>query len=98
MNIKLTVQFTLLTFAIMLASWGTMIVLGGFGIVESTHPWVFILQLIGSLSPAIASYIAMKKNKKNHGLQGMAQTNFQCKNPRCLLYSSSFTCCGISYT
>ena len=64
MNVKLTVQFTLLTFAIMLASWGTMIVLGQFSIVESTHPWVFILQLIGGLSPAIASYIALKKSGK----------------------------------
>ena len=64
MNIKLTVQFTLLTFAIMSAAWGTMIVLGQFGIVESIHPWVFILSLIGGLSPAIASYIALKKNKK----------------------------------
>jgi len=64
MNIKLTVQFILLTFGIMLVTWGTMIVLGQFGIVESIHPWVFILQLIGGLSPAIASYIALKKNKK----------------------------------
>ena len=79
MNVKLTVQFTLLTFAIMLASWGTMIVLGQFGIVESTHPWVLILHLIGSLSPAIASYIALKKNKRITGFKEWLKLVFKAK-------------------
>jgi membrane protease YdiL (CAAX protease family) len=79
MNVKLTVQFTLLTFAIMLVSWGTMIVLGQFGIVESTHPWILILQLIGGLSPAIASYIALKKNSKIAGFKEWLKLMFNAK-------------------
>ena len=64
MNVKLFRQFLILTFAIMLLTWGTMIVLAQFGIVESTHPLVFILQFIGGLSPTIASYIALKRSNK----------------------------------
>jgi len=64
MNNKLTAQFIILTFTIMLTTWGTMIILAQFGIAESTHPWVFVLQLIGGLSPAIASYTTLRKNIK----------------------------------
>ena len=79
MNVKLTVQFTLLTFGIMLVTWGTMIVLGQFGIVESSHAWIFILQLIGGLSPAIASYIALKKNNKIAGFKEWLKLMFNAK-------------------
>jgi len=56
-----------------------MIVLGQFGIVESTHPWVLILHLIGSLSPAIASYIALKKNKRITGFKEWLKLVFKAK-------------------
>ncbi|MCL2633669.1 MAG: CPBP family intramembrane metalloprotease [Oscillospiraceae bacterium] len=79
MNVKLTMQFLIWTFLIMLATWGTTIVLGQFGIVESTHPWVLILQLVGGLSPAIASYIAMKKNKKTTGFKQWFKLVFNAK-------------------
>ena len=64
MNLKLTIQFILLTFGIMLITWGALVVFGQFGMTEENHAWLFILNLIGSLSPPIASYIALKKNDK----------------------------------
>jgi membrane protease YdiL (CAAX protease family) len=63
----------------MLATWGTMIILAGFGIAESSHPWILILQLIGGLSPAIASYIAMKKNGKVTGFKQWFKLIFNVK-------------------
>jgi len=67
-NKKITVQFTILTFAIAYLVSGTLIALGQFG--YSVHNWVHTLQqfvmnipfAIYILSPAIASYIVLKRN------------------------------------
>lgn len=66
---KVIVQFTVLTFCIAYFVSGGLIVLGQFG--YSVHNWVHSLQqfmmnipfAIYILSPAIASYIVLKKNK-----------------------------------
>ncbi|MDR2546552.1 MAG: CPBP family intramembrane metalloprotease [Lachnospiraceae bacterium] len=80
MNTKLTAHFLVITFVIMLAAWGTVIILAGFGIAESTHPWVLILQLIGGLSPTIASYIALKRSNMITGFKEWLKLVFNAKS------------------
>ena len=67
-NKKIIVQFTILTFSIAYLVSGALIILGQFG--YSVYNWVHTLQQfvmnipfsIYILSPAIASYIVLKKN------------------------------------
>lgn len=85
-NKKITVQFTILTFAIAYLVSGTLIVLGQFG--YSVHNWVHTLPQFGMnipfaiyiLSPAIASYIVLKKNNKIADFKEWLKTVFYAKN------------------
>jgi len=79
MNVKLTVQFLVLTFGIVLVTWVPMIILAHFGITAIDHIWIYILQLIGGISPAIASYIVMKKNNKVTGFKEWLKLIFNFK-------------------
>ena len=63
-DVKLTIQFTVLTFIIVLSTWIPIIILSQFGITTINHAWIYFLQLLGAISPTIASYIAMKKNNR----------------------------------
>ena len=83
---KIIVQFTLLTFCIAYLVSGALIVLGQFG--YSVHNWVHSLQQFGMnipfaiyiLSPAIASYIVLKKNSKIADFKEWLKTVFYAKN------------------
>ena len=83
---KIIVQFTALTFCIAYLVSGVLIVLGQFG--YSVHNWVCSLQQFGMnipfavyiLSPAIASYIVLKKNNKIAGFKEWVKTVFYAKN------------------
>ncbi|UQZ75076.1 CPBP family intramembrane metalloprotease [Niallia circulans] len=83
---KTTVQFTLLTFSIAYFVSGALIVLGPFG--YSVHNWVhtfkqFLMNIpfaIYILSPAIASYVVLKKNKKIADFKEWLKTVFYVKN------------------
>ncbi|MFB6731499.1 CPBP family intramembrane glutamic endopeptidase [Bacillus mobilis] len=83
---KITVQFTMLTFCIAYLVSGALIALGQFG--YSVHNWVHSLQQFGMnipfaiyiLSPAIASYIVLKKNNKIAGFKEWLRTVFYAKN------------------
>jgi membrane protease YdiL (CAAX protease family) len=83
---KITVQFTMLTFSIAYLVSGALIALGQFG--YSVHNWVYSLQqfvmnipfAIYILSPAIASYIVLKKNNKIADLKEWLKTVFYAKN------------------
>ncbi|SEU25038.1 hypothetical protein SAMN05443270_3915 [Lacrimispora sphenoides] len=85
-NKKITVQFTILTFAIAYLVSGTLIALGQFG--YSVHNWVHTLQQFGMnipfaiyiLSPAIASYIVLKRNNKIADFKEWLKTVFYAKN------------------
>lgn len=85
-NKKITVQFTILTFAIAYLVSGTLIALGQFG--YSVHNWVNTIQQLGMnipfaiyiLSPAIASYIVLKRNHKIAGFKEWLKTVFYAKN------------------
>lgn len=83
---KIIVQFTALTFFIAYLVSGALIVLGKFG--YSVHNWVHSLQqlvmnipfAIYILSPAIASYIVLKKNNKITDFKQWLKTVFYAKN------------------
>jgi len=74
MDKKLTVHFALLTLGILLVTWIPLVILGRFGITEADYAWLFILNFIGSLSPAIASYFALKKNNRIKGFKEWVKT------------------------
>ena len=83
---KITVQFTTHTFCIAYLVSGALIFLGQFG--YSVQNWVHSLQQFGMnvpfaiyiLSPAIASYIVLKKNNKIADLREWLKTVFYAKN------------------
>ncbi|APB70292.1 CPBP family intramembrane metalloprotease [Paenibacillus polymyxa] len=83
---KIIVQFTMLTFCIAYLVSGALIALGQFG--YSVHNWVHSLQQFGMnipfaiyiLSPAIASYIVLKKNNKIADFKEWLKTVFYVKN------------------
>ncbi|MNO74615.1 CAAX amino terminal protease self- immunity [compost metagenome] len=83
---KIVVQFTLLTICIAYLVSGALIALGPFG--YSVHNWVqsfqqFMMNIpfaIYILSPAIASYIVLKKNNKIADFMEWLKTVFYVKN------------------
>ena len=83
---KIIVQFTMLTFFIAYLVSGTLIALGQYG--YSVHNWVHSLQQFGMnipfaiyiLSPAIASYIVLKKNNRIEDFKEWLKTVFYAKN------------------
>lgn len=85
-NKKITIQFTVLTFCIAYFVSGTLIVLGPFG--YSVHNWVHSLPQFGMnipfavyiLSPAIASYTILKKNKEIADFKEWLKTVFYARN------------------
>lgn len=84
---KITVQFTMLTFCIAYLVSGALIALGQFGFsVHSTvqeslqHLGMSIPFAIYILSPAIASYIVLKKNNKIADFREWLKTVFYIKN------------------
>ena len=83
---KMILQFVALTFAIAYSVSGVLIVLGQFG--YRVYNWVdtlpqFAMNIpfaIYILSPAIASYIVLKKNKRISGFLQWLKTVFYAKN------------------
>lgn len=83
---KIIVQYTMLTFCIAYLVSGSLIALGQFG--YTFNNWVYTLQqfvmnipfAIYILSPAIASYIILKKNNKIAGFKEWLKTVFYVKN------------------
>ena len=83
---KIAVQFTVLTFCIAYIVSGALIILGEFG--YRVYNWVNSLQQFGMnipfaiyiLSPAIASYIVLKKNNKIEDFKEWLKTVFYAKN------------------
>lgn len=83
---KITGQFTILTFCIAYFVAGALIILGDFG--YRVHNWVQTIQqfamnipfAIYILSPAIASFIILKKNHKIANIFEWLKTVFYLKN------------------
>ena len=80
MNKKVVTQFTLLTFGIMIITWGVCVVCGRFEIILEKHFWLYIPYIIGAFSPTIASYAVLKKNNEINGIKEWIKTVFAFKN------------------
>jgi len=70
MNKRIVINYTIITFAIMLIACGMLIVFGHFGFTLEKHFWLYIPFIFGGFSPAIASYIVLKKN---HGVKSFKE-------------------------
>lgn len=83
---KISIQFTVLTFLIAYLVAGTLIILGQFGysVYNSVNTFQqFLMNVpfsIYILSPAIASYIVLKKNNKIAGIKEWLKRVFYLKN------------------
>lgn len=96
---KIIVQFTMLTFCIAYLVSGALIALGQFG--YSVHNWVYSLQQFAMnipfavyiLSPAIASFIVLKRNNKITGLREWLYTVFYFNNS---IYLYLFVIAGLA--
>lgn len=96
---KVTLQFVVLTFAIAYLVSGVLIVLGPFG--YRVYNWVDTIQQFGMnipfaiyiLSPAIASYIILKKNNRVANLMVWLKTVFYAKNT---IYPYLFVIAGLT--
>lgn len=96
---KITVQFTVLTFSIAYLVSGVLIVLGHFG--YTVYNWVYSIKefamnipfAIYILSPAIASYIVLKKNNKIADFKEWLKTVFYIKSN---IVSYLFVIAGLS--
>jgi len=63
----------------MLISCGILIVLGHFGFTLEKHYWLYIPFIFGGFSPAIASYIVLKKNHEVNGFREWIKSIFAVK-------------------
>ena len=79
MNKKLVFQYLLLTFSIVLFSWGLLVVLGHLGFSVNNHFWLYVPYILGGLSPTIASYIVLKKNNEITGIKEWIKNLFRIK-------------------
>ena len=78
-NKKIAVQFTTLTFIIMLIFWGGLVLCGQFGITVDKFPVLYAPQIIGAWSPAIASFVVLRKNKAVSGIKEWMKNIFTVK-------------------
>jgi len=79
MNKKIVFQYLLLTFSLMLISWGLLVILGKFGFSINSHFLLYIPYGIGGFSPTIASYIVLKKNNEVTGFKQWIKNLFSIK-------------------
>lgn len=80
LNKKVFYGHLLLTFAIMGVCWGLCIILSTFGITTKSQKWIYAPWFLGGISPAIASYIILKKNKKVSGFRDWMKHIFDFKH------------------
>jgi membrane protease YdiL (CAAX protease family) len=70
MNKKIVIQFTVLTYIIVIIGWGGLSVCDGlFGFTLDEYPMLNLLYLVGAWSPAIASFIVLRKNNEVSGIK-----------------------------
>lgn len=77
---KLSRDYLSITFFIMLVCWGICVICSFYGISLSNNYVLYIPYLLGGLSPTIASYIALKRNKKISGLKDWLKSIFDIKH------------------
>lgn len=79
-NKKVFYGHLILTFIIMGVCWGTCIILGLNSLTIKNQAWIYIPWFIGGISPAIASYIILKKNKEVKSFKDWIKNVFDFKN------------------
>ena len=72
-----------LTFVIMGIGWGLCIILGINGLTMKDHVWIYLPWFAGGISPAIASYIILKKNGEVTGFTDWIKHVFDIKQSIC---------------
>lgn len=76
---KLLVEHLLLTFVIMGICWGLCVILGINGITMNDNRWIYLFWFMGGVSPAIASFIVLKKNENVTGFKEWIKRVFDLK-------------------
>ena len=77
---KLIKDYLSITFLIMIFCWGTLIVCSINGIILKDNPILYVPYILGGLSPTIASYISLKKNKQIKGFKDWIKHIFDFKH------------------
>lgn len=80
LNKKIFFGHLLLTFAIAAICWGACIILGINNITTKDQKWIYAPWFIGGMSPAIASYIVLKRNKQVIGFGDWIKHVFDFKH------------------
>ncbi|MCR4787374.1 MAG: CPBP family intramembrane metalloprotease [Lachnospiraceae bacterium] len=79
-NGKVFFGHLILTFVIMGICWGICIITGINGMTLNDCPWLYIPWFAGGISPAIASYILLKKNGEVTGFKDWIKHVFDFKH------------------
>jgi membrane protease YdiL (CAAX protease family) len=79
-NLRVFAEHLLITFLIMGVCWGLCIVLSVFDITIRNCFWLYIPWFIGGISPAIASFIVLKKNRIVNGFVDWIKHVFDFKH------------------
>jgi membrane protease YdiL (CAAX protease family) len=74
-------QFTFLAFVIAWFCWGVCILFGQLGATLENSAWLYVPYLLGALSPTIASYAVLKKNREVTGFKEWIKNVFRFKQP-----------------
>ncbi len=70
----------LLTFLIMAICWGSCVLLGVNGLTMNGYAWIYLPWFTGGISPAIASYIVLKKSGEATGFKDWIKHVFDFKH------------------
>lgn len=77
---KVSKDFILCTFSIIMVCWGVYMVFRYNGISLNDNSALYILYLLGGWSPTIASYVVLKKNKQIESFKGWVISIFDFKH------------------
>jgi hypothetical protein len=79
MNRKIVIQFTVLAYIIAFIFWGGLLVFEKFSFTIDEYPLLNLLYLIGAWSPAIASFVVLRRNNKVSGIKEWLKNIFSFK-------------------
>ncbi len=93
---KTVIQFILLTFAIAVVFWGICFGAARMGIFMADALWLYPLYIIGAGSPAIASYLVLRRNGVIKGFASWLKSVFDVKRP-VWMYLLTVGLCAVYY-
>ena len=83
LNTRTFVEHLILTFLIMGVCWGLCILLSVFQVTMKTQFWLYIPWFLGGVSPAIASFVVLRKNHLVKGFVDWLKHVFDFKHKIC---------------